>query len=368
MQCYAFIIMAIDRTALDKDCREYMDLQTYLPTVKTYLEQLDLSNLPDWKSDVPFNIFPLAQGEYNMNYLLQQGEKRLVLRVNQGSQIQRDDQIQYEYGALEILAESGVTPKPFFLDDSKSVLDYGVLIMEYLPGETFLYPRDFRKAGRLFAQIHSFSHQLPDGGHLIQEKKPLSMMFEECTRLLEVYFRSSVSLPKVCDFLEVILEWAAEARAQESYFIENPWWCVINTEVNSTNFIVNRQRESIHLVDWEKPLWGDPSQDLSHFAVPTTTLWKTDYRMSRNEKKVFLDVYRKEVNDPFLADTIEDRVRLRDPFNCLRGVSWCAMAWANYRSGRHALQNADTFKKLDMYVDLDFLHSLFDPILEGRGI
>ena len=193
-------------------------------------------------------------------------------------------------------------------------------------------------------------------------------MFEECTRLLEVYFRSPVSLPKVCDFLEVILEWAAVARGQESYFIENPWWCVINTEVNSSNFIVNRQRESIHLVDWEKPLWGDPSQDLSHFAVPTTTLWKTDYRMSRDEKKVFLDVYRKEVSDPFLADTIEDRVRLRDPFNCLRGVSWCAMAWANYRSGRHALQNADTFEKLEMYVDLDFLHSLFDPILEGRGI
>ena len=148
--------MIIDRTELDKDCREYMDLQTYLPTVKAYLEQFDLSNLPDWKSDVPFNILPLAQGEYNMNYLLQQGEKRLVFRVNLGSQIQRDDQIQYEYGALEILAESGVTPKPFFLDDSKSVLDYGVLIMEYLPGEAFLYPRDFRKAGRLFAQIHSF--------------------------------------------------------------------------------------------------------------------------------------------------------------------------------------------------------------------
>jgi len=130
---------------------------------------------------------------------------------------------------------------------------------------------------------------------------------------------------------------------------------------------LNREQGSIHLVDWEKPLWGDPSQDLSHFSVPTTTLWKTTYRMSREVRQKFIDVYRREVNDPFLADTIVDRVNLRDPFNCLRGVSWCAMAWVKYRSGEHALQNADTFAKLDMYVDIDFLHSVFEPVLEGNG-
>ncbi len=345
-----------------------MDLKTYLPNVKNYIKRSDLSGLPCWKPGEDYEVLPLAQGEYNMNYLLTQGGIHWVLRVNVGSQIQREDQIRYEYDALKMLAGSGVTPQPIFLDDSRSALDHGVLIMAYIPGEDFIYPRDFMDAASLFARIHSYSHQMTDGGHLIQEKTPLSMMFEECTRLLKVYFESPEALPKVRDFLKEVLGWADSARVRENYYLENPWHCMINTEVNSSNFIVNRQKGSIHLVDWEKPLWGDPSQDLSHFSVPTTTLWKTEYRMSAGEKQTFLDVYRKEVNDPCLADTIEKRVQLRNPFNCLRGVSWCAMAWVRYRSGEHVLQNADTFAKLNMYVDLAFLHSLFDPILEGNEI
>lgn len=344
-----------------------MDLRSYLPEVEAYLKELDLSVLPDWQCNEPFVVQPLAQGEYNMNYLLQQGNMHLVLRVNMGSQIQREDQIRYEFEALKTLAGSGMTPRPYFLDDSKSILSHGVLIMEYLQGESLDYPKDYREAARLFARIHSFTHQLSDGGHLIEENNPLSMTFDECSRLLGVYINSPAAIPEVCDFLQDVLVWADEARRSEAYFREYPWWCVINTEVNSSNFILDRQAGSIHLVDWEKPLWGDPSQDLSHFMVPTTTLWKTKYRMNPAERQKFLDVYRKEVKDPFLASTIEERVRLRDPFNCLRGVSWCAMAWISYRSGDHALQNADTFTKLDMYVDIDFLHSLFDQVLEGRG-
>ncbi len=86
--------------------------------------------------------------------------------------------------------------------------------------------------------------------------------------------------------------------------------------------------------------------------------------MTKADRQSFLDTYRMAVNDEYLADTIEERVNLRDPFNCLRGVSWCAMAWVSYRSGTHALQNPDTFAKLDMYMDIDFLHSLFDPVIE----
>ena len=344
-----------------------MDLKAFLPDIRVYLEQNDLTSLPDWQSGKSFTVLPLAQGEYNMNYLLEQGKRKYVVRVNMGSQIQREDQVRYEFEALKMLSGSGMTPRAYYLDDTQSKLDHGVLIMEYLPGGAFCYTRDFKDAARLFARIHSYSHQFSDGGHLIREKNPLSMTYDECRRLLDIYFKSPEAMPKVHDFLKVVLGWANEARRREVYFLENPWWCMINTEVNSSNFIVNRQEENIFLVDWEKPLWGDPSQDLSHFSVPTTTLWKTDYRMSPGEKKEFLDVYREEVGDPFLADTIEDRVKLRDPFNCLRGVSWCAMAWVSYRSGEHALQNADTFAKLDMYVDIDFLHSLFDPILEGKG-
>jgi aminoglycoside phosphotransferase (APT) family kinase protein len=340
-----------------------MDLQAYLPTTTAYLSRADLNAVPGWQPGTPFVVTPLAQGEYNMNYLVHQGDAAWVLRVNTGTQIDRDDQILYEYLALKLLESTGVTPSPYYVDDSHEFLEHGVLLMEYLPGEALRYQSDLVSAARLFARIHA-QPVLPADNHLIREERPLSMTYEECSRLLPVYLESDLADPSLRDYLSDVLHWAQEARTRESFFVSDPWPCIINTEVNSGNFIANRAKGTLHLVDWEKPLWGDPSQDLSHFCVPTTTLWKTDYRLSAADKRTFLDAYRAAIPDAHLRDTIEERVRLRDPFNCLRGMSWSAMAWVTYQTGEHALQNQDTFVKVSAYMDLGFVRGLFDPYIQ----
>ena len=58
--------------------------------------------------------------------------------------------------------------------------------------------------------------------------------------------------------------------------------CCINTELNSTNFLVD-DSGFVRLVDWEKPLYGDPAQDLGHLLAPTTTFWKTDTVLSAGD-------------------------------------------------------------------------------------
>lgn len=339
-----------------------MDLHGFLPDVWLYLSAANLRRVPGWRPGRRFSVEPLAQGEYNMNYLVSQGEEAWVLRVNVGTQIGRDDQILYEYRTLKLLEGTEVTPLAYYVDDSGELLPHGVLIMEYLSGEPLDYRRDLEAAASLFARIHS--HPVaPAENHLIHEERPLTMTYEECAHLLSVYLESDLADPALRDYLAEVLAWAAEARHREAYFLSDPWPCVINTEVNSGNFIVDRDWDAIYLVDWEKPLWGDPSQDLSHFSVPTTTLWKTDYRMSPADRQVFLDTYREEIPDPHLRDTIAERVRLRDPFNCLRGISWSAMAWVTYQTGEHALRNQDTFEKVSAYMELDFVRGLFDPYL-----
>jgi aminoglycoside phosphotransferase (APT) family kinase protein len=345
-----------------------MDLIDFAPRVIDYVEHGDLGVVPGWTVGAPFVVELLAQGEYNMNYLVRQGTKIWVLRVNIGTQIGRDDQILYEYRALKLLAPTGLTPRPYYVDDERKRLNYGVLVMEYLSGEPLDYQRDALRAARLFARIHN-QPIAPEANHLIHEDRPLSMTYEECSRLLPVYLESELADPEVRDYLQDVLAWAGEARCQEAYFVADPWPCIINTEVNSGNFIVNRKRSTLHLVDWEKPLWGDPSQDLSHFCVPTTTLWKTDYRMTAEGKHAFLNAYRAAISDAHLRDTIVDRVRLRDPFNCLRGISWSAMAWVTYQTGEHALKNKDTFRKVSAYLQIDFVRSLFEPYIKppSRG-
>jgi len=343
-----------------------LSIHTMLPEVKKYLITARPKNMPGWSWDQVFSIEPLAQGEYNMNFLIRQGSFAWVLRCNTGSQfgLTKEQQIEYEYKTLKLLKPAGVAPEPYFLDQSLSLLPFGVLGMSYLPGEKLDYQRDCESAARLMAEYHQI--KIPqDKIHLIHEERPLSLTFERCQRMMQVYLDSDLGDPDVKVYLRGIRTWANQARHKEEYYICDPWNSIINTEVNNTNWIINREQGTLHLVDWEKPLWGDPSQDLSHFRVPTTTLWKTNYRMPEEDQIAMMKAYQAALDDPHLRDTIEERTRLRDPFNCMRGVSWCAMAWVQYRRGDHLLKNMDTYRKLSMVVDLSFLRSLFDPYLNS---
>jgi hypothetical protein len=344
-----------------------LSIHTFIPEVENYLHQAQTVHVPNWTSESDFSVLPLAQGEYNMNFLVQQEKFAWVLRINTGSQIglSEQEQIAYEYKTLEMLKQAQVSPAPYFLDNSFRHLSYGILGMSYLPGERLNYQRDLTNAARLMAHYHQL--YIPNENiHLIREEQPLSLTYERCCRMLKVYLTSDLADPDLSTYLQEIIDWAGQARHKEAFFIRDPWQCIINTEVNNSNWIVNRDAGTIHLVDWEKPLWGDPSQDLSHFRVPTTTLWKTDYRMSKADQSSMMDAYKTAIQDLHLCDTIEDRTRLRDPFNCLRGVSWCAMAWVQYQRGDHLLKNMDTFQKLSMYTNLEFVRSVFDPYLLGN--
>jgi aminoglycoside phosphotransferase (APT) family kinase protein len=345
-----------------------MDLMTYyLPRVQAYVDARGWRGVPAMKGH-RFSVSPLAQGEYNLNYLLSSatGALTLVFRVNVGTQIGRSDQVTYEYRALKLLAASGHTPRPYFVDDSREALERGALVMAYLPGEALDYRRDLAAAADLFAAVHQVAVD-PADNHLIREDAPLSLIFEECRGLLGRYFESELADAAIRDYLMDVLRWADNARAQEKYFTEDPWFCIVNTEVNSGNFIVNRERGTIHLIDWEMPRWGDPSQDLCHFCSPLTTLWKTTFRMSPGLKKTFMATYGRRLRDKHLRDTLDDRVRLRDPFVYLRGISWSAMGWVAYQTEFSGMKNPDTWRTLRRYMDLAFIRSLFDPFIKGRS-
>jgi aminoglycoside phosphotransferase (APT) family kinase protein len=336
-------------------------MQKSLPQVQAYLRAQDWSAIPCMHGR-SFEVAPLAQGEYHLNYRITAGDLRLVFRVNIGTQINRQDQVVYEYKALKLLEGSGVTPRPYFVDDSRRLFDRGILIMEFLPGEPLDYRWDAAAAAAVLARIHQTEVSAADN-HLIRETAPLSLIYAECAGLLQRYFDSDLADPAIRDYLGGLLRWADAARAAERYYQADPWPCIVNTEVNSGNFIVNRRRGTLHLVDWEMPRWGDPSQDLAHFCSPLTTLWKTDFRMSRQDRDRFLDAYRRGIRDRHLRDTLTDRIRLREPFVYLRGISWSAMGWVAYQGRYAGVKNPDTWEKLRQYLNLEFIRSLFDPLM-----
>jgi len=326
-----------------------------LDPVKRYVNQIDFGLALGLQTKTELTVEFLAQGEYNLNYLLQSGQQKFVLRINTGSQMNLENQIAYEFKALQLLGNSNVTPQAFYLDDTQQKIPHGLLVMEYLPGRPLDYRTDLARAAQTLARVHSLEFKDEDVEFLVKEPGPFTGIYNEACRLSERYFACPQANSQTALRLEHYLSKAEERKQEEKYLLKEPWLRVINTEVNSHNFIVNDQAESCFLIDWEKPIYGEPAQDLSHFLIETTTFWKGDYVLSQEEEALFLKAYLQELPSCPQAKTLVDRVEMFKFFNYLRAISWCAMAWTEYTQPGRPLSNHDTFKKIKRYLEPDFL-------------
>ncbi len=320
-------------------------LKTYSGN-KGFLKALDI---PEDK-EIEFSI--LAQGEYNVNYLFIHPvtKKKLLLRINTGSQMHLEHQIEYEYQALLDLEKSGRTPKVYYMDGSKTWIPYGVLVMEYLPGQAMDYLKDLEKGAEILADIHAT--RISSASGLIHSSNPCKEILEECNQMFATYEQSELAdsdkKAQIRKMLDICQEKVDLMKEYTGYK------CCINTEVNSTNFLINQEGKS-YLIDWEKPLYGDPGQDLGHFLAPTTTFWKTDVILSEEETKEFVKYYVECVADRYDTTGLEKRVENYIPVTCMRGLTWCAMAWVEYQQPGRALKNESTWKKLNQYLDQSFI-------------
>ena len=91
-----------------------------------------------------------------------------------------ENQIEYEYHALELLADSGRTPVPVFVDGSKKELPYGVMVMEFLEGSALDYRKNLMEAAECLADIHSVPVKETDG--LISPSNPLQAIWMNVIR------------------------------------------------------------------------------------------------------------------------------------------------------------------------------------------
>lgn len=306
----------------------------------------------------------LAQGEYNRNYIWKHPVtgKQLVLRVNYGSQMHLEHQIEYEYGALKLLAGSKRTPRPLYVDGSKRYLDHGVLVMEYLPGRVLDYKTDLKKAAMCLGDIHSVSLSDQQKSSLLKPENGLRAILEECEEMVKTYMESDLAPGYKKEKIRRMLDLGWK-RLEETN-LQSPYECCINTELNSTNFLMNDDGQD-YLIDWEKPLLGDPAQDLGHFLAPTTTFWKTDIILTLEDVAQFMDDYCDCVGTRFSLDGIRERVMTYIPITCLRGITWCAMAWVEYQDPDKPIFNESTFRKLEDYLSDSYLDMIFKEYLKG---
>ena len=293
----------------------------------------------------------LGQGEYNVNYSFSHPvtEEKLVLRINTGSQMHLEDQISYEFSALENLVSSGRTPKPLACYPQK-----GILVMTWLPGRALHYETDLTLAAGILADIHSTP--IPENTRLIRPEAPARAIYEECLEMVQHYCDWEEADPTVTGLLRTLVAEIGKLPLSEP---SDAPLCMVNTELNSGNFLINENGTS-YLVDWEKPLISEPAQDLGHFLAPTTTFWKTDVILTPEQVKGFTDAYMAAVGDRMDVNTLPKRLPLYFTVTCLRGITWCAMAYREYCQPGRKLTNADTFAKLKAYLEPAFLENILE--------
>ena len=196
--------------------------------VADYLLDMGWIEYPFSREDVCF----LAAGEYNENYIVNVGPG-YVLRINHGSQLGLEDQIGYEFNVLQSVVSSGVTPRPYRVDSQTKVMGRGTLLMQYLPGGAFQYGRDTIKAADVFARLHS----LPVSSDLLVQAAPVHAIAAESLELLQRYRTPALhsEQKRLLKYHDHILNLA---ETSGDLFVNDPL-VIVNTEVNSGNFIVD---------------------------------------------------------------------------------------------------------------------------------
>lgn len=293
------------------------------------------------------NIELLGAGEYNINFTFSDDESiKKVLRINVKSQMDLENQIEYEYETLQLLKNSGVTPKPYDLVTNTTLLPYKYLTMEFLNGRALDYRADMDIAAYLLSKVHNTEF---GENNLIHASNPFALMYEECENMSNKYLSWDKADKKVSEYVRKFLS-KCEELIPNDYEIDSP--CIINTELNSGNFLIGKSKEDSFVIDWEKALIGECEQDLAHFLAPTTTFWKTDIILTKEEIDSFLEQYSQH------RDYDKERFERYLIFNCLRGVTWCSMAYREYSESTKLLMDEFTFNKISSYVSYEFLESI----------
>jgi len=299
----------------------------------------------------------LARGEYSLNYLVRGPD--LVARLVTGTQmgLPLEEQAPYEHHALTLLAPSGVTPKPYHVDPNPGNLPYPLILEEYLPGRPLDYATDLAAAARCVAAVHALG--VPEEHRLQSHPDPAPAILEESRGLAEPYLNWDEAPP---ESKAALLEGfrRIEGFLECGDLFTGDDLAIVNYDLNTHNFVVENGEAG--LLDWEKARVAPRTQDLAHFLLPTTTLWRDDTAalLSEEQELEFIEAYleRSPVAD---VGRFDEQLGAMKTIVSLRAVSWCAWALQETARAGRPIANEETLDRSRRYLEPGFLGDLFRP-------
>ena len=317
----------------------------------------------------------LGAGEHNLNYrfLVPSTGRAYVLRINVAKQPFHDDQVGYEFGALQALEASGRTPKPVYLDNEPGAPGEGAMVISFCEGDELdfdhLRPGDLRCAAQLMADVHAVPVEA--GCRVFRPHDPLRELFGECLRHFDAYRSSAYEDLRITRWAERFV--AAAERAMQT--ARDPRDCahIVNTEPLPSHFLIPA-RAAVEaagnasaagrfcnapgsFIDWERPIVGEVAQDVAYFTASTTTFWDSDFLFPAADVDAFVEDYWRAVDGRFERGNFDERFRAFRMMTALRSTTWCCRALAAYsQPGAHKTERIA--RKLSVYLGDEFLERL----------
>lgn len=272
------------------------------------------------------NIRPLPRGNWNENYLVDTGDRKLVLKIySSGCEGFRSNSARIEYISLRALERTSLVPRPIHLDGSRTSMDKDVLIYEYVPGET-LKGFDDAKIPAL-AKMLSVIH-LQDPYPLRKAIKTYASDPKDMIRRLSTALEKHRSEDRYAIRLRESLDHAASMSHMSHPYRSS----IIHTDLVPSNII--EYEGSFFLIDWQSPRIGDPAFDIWAMTSSVFNLWDLGSPMPSSMKEKLIEEYIRLTGDL----TLRSRIRSKELLWLIELGMYClqmsSMGRAHVSSGK----------------------------------
>lgn len=233
------------------------------------------------------NVKELGKGLANINFLLDFGGSKFIMRFNiwpdqvwyNGNQID----IESEYHALKFLEPYKVGPKTYFKDTSQVHFPFNFLIEEYIEHDNKGVDKDFVGVARVVKKLHEV---------VIEKDKAIFRVDANANAKINIYNR----------WLEIILQnnqtkiaslFSKYADTYQKYLIDNSSLLTGNTLIHRDLFPENflHSNNEWLLVDWQTVVVGNPIQDITYLLWDFIYQYTLKRPLTNEEKNTILTTY-----------------------------------------------------------------------------
>jgi hypothetical protein len=301
----------------------------------------------------------VARGPYSLDYIFDSPAGPRLARLVTGSQLglPLPEQARYEARALELLEPSGRAPRLVGLEPAPLGLPCPLLVETHLPGRPLNYASDLAAAARCVADVHALG--VPREHALLDHRDPGRAIVAEARDWAAPYLGWHDAPRASRAALRAAFTSIERDLLSHEGLVEPADLAIVNYNLNTHNFSVDEDGLA-SLVVWEKARVAPAAQDLAHFLLPTTTLWRdaTSTWLAPEQEQAMLEIYLAARSDVPRQRFLTQLAWLKR-LVALRAVTWCAWVLATADERPPRLGNDETLTKCAMYLEPDFLAGLF---------